>query len=388
LTKNLALLVLGTVALWSLSVWAQGTDPAEEAAKKHNQLAIEYVDQGRFTEAVEEFKKAYDANPKPSYLFNTARALEMIGRGREAVEHYERYAASVTSLDKRDEALALAAEARKRLATLTIAATPDSAMVEVDGDATLCKPGVGCLLDPKSYVVLVSGPGLVTETRKVDLKAGEVRTETVILTAVKTVLSVSASEHGARVYVDGTLAGAAPLTKEVAPGKHGVKVELEGFETQERDFEVEEGKSADLNFFLVKKAAPVTQEPITRKDVVWRSVAFPGMGQFYADYDGTGTVLVAAGSVSIAVAAAGMLLSYYYAAKREQAADNDFSSWTPYVTNTYYVGVGGAVAAGITWIFSGIHAATLTLPPAAPPTVNVAPMALPGGGGVTMSLDF
>ncbi len=63
-------------------------------------------------------------------------------------------------------------------------------------------------------------------------------------------LSVFASPTGARVFVDGKQVGEAPWTGELAPGRHRIRVEHEGYGTYERELLLGPDRAQDMDVTL------------------------------------------------------------------------------------------------------------------------------------------
>ncbi|MFQ6013833.1 MAG: DUF5107 domain-containing protein [Anaerolineae bacterium] len=63
--------------------------------------------------------------------------------------------------------------------------------------------------------------------------------------------------RGARVFVDGTVQGEAPLTLLLPPGQHRVAVEKEGYDTFQEVIELDRGQRLTLSVHLVDIAPPV-----------------------------------------------------------------------------------------------------------------------------------
>lgn len=177
-------LILCVLLLPTAQALAQETP--EEKAGHHNQLGLQYVDQGAFLDAVEEFKKAYKYHPKVKYLFNIARAYQVMGQGRSALDYYNRFLDLTTSKKKRKRAQGLIDELMRQLAVLTVKVSEEGAQLTVNGDPQVCKPGEGCLLDPGDQMIAVSKEGFATVSRRVRLEAGEKRMEPIELVAVLT----------------------------------------------------------------------------------------------------------------------------------------------------------------------------------------------------------
>ena len=64
-------------------------DPKRAAV--HNKQAKAYFDAKQFDEAIQEFKKSYDLDPKPLTLYKIASAFYAKGDYSGAIEHYQKY---------------------------------------------------------------------------------------------------------------------------------------------------------------------------------------------------------------------------------------------------------------------------------------------------------
>ena len=78
-----------------------------------------------------------------------------------------------------------------------------------------------------------------------------------------TTLSVESTVKGAGVYLDGKYVGATDFSdKNVSPGRHKVSVRKPGYQTYEKDLEIDEGNSESL-FVVLNEDKPVAQVPKT-----------------------------------------------------------------------------------------------------------------------------
>jgi hypothetical protein len=74
----------------ALPAWAQPT-AAEKESLEHWKKGGTYYDLGRFSDAIEEFQKAYELKADPTYLFNIAQAYRQADDAQKAVYFYKRY---------------------------------------------------------------------------------------------------------------------------------------------------------------------------------------------------------------------------------------------------------------------------------------------------------
>ena len=351
----------------------------EAAGKEHQKRGLALVDEARFLEAIEEFKAAYAADPRPGYLFNVGRAYQLIGQYRNARDAYNRTLDQSKSEEQKETLRQLIAEMERLGSSLTLLVTPEGSSVEVDGDAGLCVAGQRCLLDPGEHTVKVASSGYAAETRKVKLAPGEAASETVALVLVRTVLKVGANVEGALVSLDGKPIGKTPLVaQDVTEGPHRVRVEMRGFEAQEKPVTITKGQTVDMVFDLPAVVV------VTREGVLWRSAAFPGLGQFHADHDAWGTTFLVSELVCLGTAAAaGIAYAYFENGKivADEANKENNDDWWWYRDRSdisYQVMVAGLVGAGSVWALNLVHAWTMSLPDPDAGTAPVTWEARPG----------
>lgn len=76
------------------------TDPICRASY---QKALSQYDEGRFDEALANFKEAYQRRQMPWLLVNIGRAAQRLGRASEAIQYYERYKKAEPNIDAENE---------------------------------------------------------------------------------------------------------------------------------------------------------------------------------------------------------------------------------------------------------------------------------------------
>lgn len=89
-TLVVALSVLGAIQGVARADGDRKSTPAEQARALYDLSATAY-EAGRFQEAVDLLRHAYELAPKPVLLFNLARAYEGIGDSANAIDAYEAY---------------------------------------------------------------------------------------------------------------------------------------------------------------------------------------------------------------------------------------------------------------------------------------------------------
>ncbi|HVI77518.1 MAG TPA: PEGA domain-containing protein, partial [Candidatus Acidoferrum sp.] len=115
---------------------------------------------------------------------------------------------------------------------IAVDSNPVGAQVEIDGrtDPTWVTPFSLANVQPGQHSITVSKAGYATDTRTVDVTAGNRATATIHLAQLQATLIVKSDPPGASIYVDGHDAGAkAPAQVSVGKGQHVVLVRLSGY---------------------------------------------------------------------------------------------------------------------------------------------------------------
>lgn len=150
-----------------------------EAARALFEQGVEASQDERWAEAVELFRRSRAILERPSGVFNTAVALQRMGRVREALIDVERYLEMTTAAARGErtryaQAEQLRAQLRAEVSVLTLVVSPPTARVEVDGRE---REGEGAEreidLDPGAHAIRVSAEGHGPERLEVRLSAGE-----------------------------------------------------------------------------------------------------------------------------------------------------------------------------------------------------------------------
>jgi hypothetical protein len=115
---------------------------------------------------------------------------------------------------------------------LAIDSTPQGAQVQVDGqtDPSYVTPFALTNLQPGQHSITVSKAGYATDTRTVNVTAGNRATTSVHLTQLLATLVVKSDPAGASIFVDGRDVGAkTPAQVSVDKGQHVVLVRMSGY---------------------------------------------------------------------------------------------------------------------------------------------------------------
>ncbi|MDP7114347.1 MAG: PEGA domain-containing protein, partial [Myxococcota bacterium] len=122
---------------------------------------------------------------------------------------------------------------------LTISSTPVGASFTIDGQSSGSTP-LTVTVDYGVHVLRVEKVGYVAQERRVDVNAGRLFQDFSLQPlAAKSKLTVfTHPEAGATLFVDGAQRGATPVTIEISPGIHTLRVVLDGFPVREETIDL------------------------------------------------------------------------------------------------------------------------------------------------------
>lgn len=248
MNRTLALLVLALLCV-APPVLAQTAESLNEQGK------ISYG-RGAYAEALAAFQAAWDADPDPRYLLNTAKTLEKLDRLADAVDAWERHRAVAPDPAPAIQAIErLCPMAGRAFVTVT---TSEPAPVTVGGAA---RPTPLCL--PPGRHTLAASAGERTARLDVTAKAGA-RSEVLLVLeapAPMGTLRVRSDVLPATVRVDERPAGVAPLALSVPAGIHTVEVSAEGRPPWTHTARVEAGEVLEVEAFTGGEPVAVVAEP-------------------------------------------------------------------------------------------------------------------------------
>lgn len=95
----------------------------------------------------------------------------------------------------------------------------------------------------------------------IDAAAATLRTKLDALSQGPATLIISSTPPGARVYIDGELKGTTPFDAPVIPGKHVLRISMDGFITVEREATFVEGIEESQSFELEKVPSRLPARP-------------------------------------------------------------------------------------------------------------------------------
>lgn len=170
-----ALAVLAPAGLPVGPAPAHADDRAE--ASRHFQLGVRLYAEGKYSEALIEFQRAYELSPHPSVLYNLAATNRELSRYGESIQLFERFLSEgrgVIASQRLARARAELEDVRARIATVLVDVQPAGVTVTVDGRELGATPlAAPVLLGPGRHTFVLRAPWDQTETRSVTLASGD-----------------------------------------------------------------------------------------------------------------------------------------------------------------------------------------------------------------------
>jgi hypothetical protein len=227
-------------------------------ARLHFQQGVALFKEQNYDAALAEFLGAYGISGEPVVLYNMALTFKALFRYSEAMDILERYLAESAghghpvARERRAEVESIIAEMRSLLADVTIMLTPADAALRIDGRPTSLDVQGIVKLPAGSHVIEAGAPDHVAGRREITVVAGTAQTVALDLAAIPHSghVTITASQIGARVAVDGNDMGPAPVTIELATGGHQVEVMAPGFAPSRSELAVAAGQSRTVTIVL------------------------------------------------------------------------------------------------------------------------------------------
>ena len=95
---------------------AHAEDPSERAARRHYDRGQKLFNLQKFEDALDQYQKAFDADPNPSFLFNIAQCQRNLGEYDAAIFSFKRYLKLDPEADNREQVEGLIDELEQKKA--------------------------------------------------------------------------------------------------------------------------------------------------------------------------------------------------------------------------------------------------------------------------------
>ncbi|MFO0562004.1 MAG: PEGA domain-containing protein [Polyangiales bacterium] len=229
------------------------------------QSGMRLVEQERWGEALEFFRRSRAIAARPSTVFNIGSVLVRLGRMAEAIatlEEFLRVSDERQNAAERAEAQRLLTEARAARASLALSTNVEDAHVFIDGSPLEGRGADRSLqLDPGTHVLRLTAEGHEEQSVSISLLPGQTTARAVVLRPLPTRISLAVTPAQARVSLDGVDRGDV-RSFDVQPGRHELSLRAEGFLPLDRAVDVRLGQALSLDLSLSRRpATPITQSP-------------------------------------------------------------------------------------------------------------------------------
>jgi len=150
--------------------------PEQAQADRYFKSGVQLFKEGKFSEALAEFTRAYEIAPHPLVLYNIAGCHRELSHYGDAVSFYERFLAEGKGQVPAARLTAAQAELDgilARIARVTVTANPDGATITVDGNqiGTLVK--MPLILPPGEHKLSASAAGRKDAERTIRVASGD-----------------------------------------------------------------------------------------------------------------------------------------------------------------------------------------------------------------------
>lgn len=245
--------LLVSFVLCAASPAAAQDNPAYQSAYERGDQAFK---EGRFDVCAEEFRQAFNIEPRGNLLYNIGFCYEKANDLANAVTFYQRFVEAVPNSPKRPAIQRHIVELQEQIADLfqevSVTSDPTGAMVYVDEKS---KGAMGATpltfkLLPGTYTIIGEFQGYEPARRKLELKKGGDASVDLTLVDSRQVgtVTVMITERDADVLVDNKKVGKSPLPEplRLKRGPHEIQVTKNGFASFKQSVEVEAGKSVTV----------------------------------------------------------------------------------------------------------------------------------------------
>ena len=253
------------------AAFAQPAPASAESADDLKRRGDEAMIALRYVEALEAYKKAYEATKNPALLYNMGRAYEGLNDFPKALDSIEEFSEKAPpELKARVPKLQqLLADLRAHVAMLVVSCEVADAEIRL-GDRLVGKTRPG-----QTVIKVNAGPQHLRVThedyrtvdRDLQLAAGKLETVDLQLRSKKSpLLRIDSPVSGAQVTVDGRAVGVVPAEAPVEAGSHRILLKADGYEPAETNVVVMSGEEKQVTVPMA------TRYTVTKQWWFWTAV--------------------------------------------------------------------------------------------------------------------
>ena len=148
----------------------------QKQADRYFKSGVALYKEGKYSEALAEFQRAYEIAPHPLVLYNIAGCYRELSRYSDAVKAYERFLAEGKGQVPSGRLTAAQSELDgilARIARVTVTVSPDGATLLVDGQEIGTLVEMPLILSPGSHELIARAAGRKDTTRTVRVASGD-----------------------------------------------------------------------------------------------------------------------------------------------------------------------------------------------------------------------
>jgi len=265
--------LVGLLALCAVAAAAHA-DQVVDSSRSHFDRGRALHDEGRYEEAIEEFKAAYQLNPNPNALYNIGQAYERLLEYAASVEWFERYLKEAPP-DAPSRAIV---ENRLRVlrglpARISVTTFPEHVHATLRGGAGTFEADTPTLfkVPAGAYTLELAQPGWDPESHAVSAELGQPYFYQWRLKRSTAPLTVFTRPRGARVFLDDKLVGETPFAGNVEAGRRKLLLEHPDYPWYRQDVDVQPNAPVKLE---IKLRRPVRSG---RTELVLASMIYGGV---------------------------------------------------------------------------------------------------------------
>jgi hypothetical protein len=210
--------------------------PADDEAKAASRALLrqgnDRLDKGKFQQALDKFREAYERFPSPKLFFGEGQALMGLGRNLEALSSFQRFLAEAkdASAEHQAEARIQVATMMEKVGRLEVRCNREGAIVRLDGKQQGTTPLPGPIfVEPGEHKLVLEWQGEQKAAALSVIGGGTLSTDVSFEPRPATV-SIQCNRSGAAVRLDGKDVGSTPLAVPLAipAGEHDLVLEYQG----------------------------------------------------------------------------------------------------------------------------------------------------------------
>jgi hypothetical protein len=265
--------LIGVLALCAVA-GAAGAQPVRDDARTHYEHGLQLQNEGRYDEAIVEYKRAYELKPHPNTLYVIGQSYERLLDYASAVEWFERYLRDAPA-DAADRAVV---ENRLRVlrglpARISVTTIPEHVHAALRGPNGTFEADTPAVLKVPagSYTLELSQPGWDTESHPITAELGQPYFYQWPLKRSTAPLTVFTRPRGARVILDDKLLGETPFAANVEVGTRRLILEHPDYPWYRQQVDLKANQPVKLE---IKLSRPVRSG---RTELVLASMIYGGV---------------------------------------------------------------------------------------------------------------